>query len=123
MNINNVWEQRLIAEVSGYLKSRVQGKMLRINEGREYLFWKANDKQVMRIETKTGRKLILDVKFSRPFDFLSDFKSNKDGSKLCVLSRYGQIKIFIIDKNTAQIQTIVKKLFNRSKELIRNVFR
>ena len=114
--LSETWETRLIAEVKGYLKSRVQGKMLRFNKPRDYLFWKVSDRQLMRVEIKTGVKKVLNVEFARPFDFIADFKPNKDGSKVCTLSRYGHLVIFIIQKNS--YRTLVKKFFDRCKKKI-----
>jgi len=103
----------MIAEVKGYLKSRVQGKMLRISRESNYVFWKVSDRQIMRICTNTSEKKMFNVQFSRPFDYIADFKSSKDGTKLCSLSRYGHLVIFIIEE--LNYKTITKKFFDRCK--------
>lgn len=105
--MNNKWEINLIAGVSMFLKSKVQGKMLRFDQERNYLFWKNSDRQITRINVKTGIRRVFQAQFKREYDFITDFKSNKDGSKLCVLSRYGNVIIFLIG-NQGGHSTVVK---------------
>lgn len=95
---NSVWESSLIAEGNCYIKSRVQGKLLRVDDNRNYLFWKNSDSEITRINVRTGTMRTFTSVFQRTGDFITDFKSNNRGSKLCVLSRYGNILIFLIDK-------------------------
>ena len=118
IELDGRWEARLIAEVKGFLKSRVQGKMLRLNKAKYYLFWKVSDRQLMRVEIKSGVKKVLNVEFARPFDFIADFKPNKDGTKVCTLSRYGHLVIFIVQKNS--YRTLVKKFFDRCMIFLQN---
>jgi hypothetical protein len=88
----------LIAQGNAYLKSKVQGKLLRSDDNRNYLFWKSNDSQITRFNIRTGSMRVFTADFQRVNDFITDFKSSKRGSNLCVLSRYGNIVIFMIDK-------------------------
>lgn len=111
-HLSGAWELKLIAEVKGYLKSRIQGKLIRLSSNKDTLCWKINDNQLMRISTRSGSKMLLNVPLARPFDFICDFRINRFGDKICVLSRYGQIVIYLIQGNNYKILT--KKFYHSS---------
>jgi WD40 repeat protein len=112
---NNSWDVSLVSSVDCYLKSKVQGKMLRFDRNRNYLFWKSSDSEITRINVKTGHRRLFKCKFKRPYDFITDFKSNKEGDKLCVLSRYGNVIIFVI-QNLDGYRTVVKQFYDKRKQ-------
>ena len=88
---SNKWHVNIVAEFSGYLKSKIQGKLIKLNSRRNILVWKINDNQIMRICTKTGNKKLLNINFCRLFDFICDFKINKYGDKICILCAFDHI--------------------------------
>jgi hypothetical protein len=108
------WDISQIAGVRSHLKSKVQGKMLRFDMGRAYLFWKSSDQQITRINVRTGSKREFKAQFKRKYDFITDFKSNKEGNKLCVLSRYGNVIIFVISSQGG-FNTVVKQFYDKRK--------
>lgn len=114
---NGEWELSHVASVSTHLKSKVQGKMLRLNQYRNYIFWKSKDTEVKRINVKTGHMRVFRANFKRDYDFITDFKSNKDGKKLCVLSRYGNVIIFITT-DQQKYKTVVKLFYDKSNILL-----
>jgi hypothetical protein len=99
--------------VDGMIKSKVQGKMLRFDLHRNYVFWKNHDTKITRINIRTGSRREFMAEFKRQHDFITDFKSNGEGNKLCVLSRYGNLIIFIMDQEGKNNTIVVKQFYDK----------